>query len=107
MNQFVATPQTAVHNRIDSLANVLPNSALLLASEERHLWDDEGSAHRLGGIPVGEAIRLVERALGRRLPAWELVAYYHRRGRISELVHACLHRRPGIHKAEARGPPAR
>ena len=56
---------------IDLLANVLPNSAILLASEERHLWDDEGSAHRLGGLPMGEAVRLLERALGQRLPARE------------------------------------
>jgi hypothetical protein len=106
MNKLAATLQTAAHTRVDSLATALLNSALLLASKERHLWDDEGSARRPSGIPVGEAIRLVERAWGRRQPARELVGHYHRRGRIGHLVQACLHRRPGISQGEARGPPA-
>lgn len=105
MNKLAATPLTTTHNRVDLLANLLLNSALLLASEERHLWDDEGSSHRQDGIPVGEAIRLVERAWGRRQPVRELVGHYHRRGRIGHLVQACLHRRPGICQGEARGPP--
>lgn len=43
---------------------------------------------------------------GKKDKARELVAYYHRRGRISELVRACLRLRPGICKEKARGPPA-
>lgn len=43
---------------------------------------------------------------GKKDKARELVAYYHRRGRIGELVQACLRRRPGIFKGGARSPPA-
>jgi hypothetical protein len=42
---------------------------------------------------------------GKKDKARELVGYYHRRGRIDKLVQACLRRRPGICKEEARGPP--
>lgn len=43
---------------------------------------------------------------GKKDKARELVGYYHRHGRIGELVQACLRRRPGICNEEARGPPA-
>jgi len=37
--------------------------------------------------------------------ARELVAHYHRRARVGELVQACLRLRPGESKATMRGPP--
>lgn len=53
-----------------TLLDVAPNCAFLLASPERHLWG-EGRAVALRGLPLEDAVTLLERELGRDLTPQE------------------------------------
>ncbi|HEX7974896.1 MAG TPA: LysM peptidoglycan-binding domain-containing protein, partial [Anaerolineales bacterium] len=58
---------------IQSLFDVAPNCAFLLASDARSLWG-EGLALALPGLPTEAALALIERELGRPLDEAELPA---------------------------------
>ena len=51
---------------VEALMDVMPASTFILASPERRLWG-EGHSAPLGGLPGEDALRLLERELGRPL----------------------------------------
>lgn len=54
-------------DEVETLLNVAPNCAFILASTARTLWG-EGRALALPGLPPDEAVALIERELGKDLP---------------------------------------
>jgi RecA/RadA recombinase len=53
-------------DEVEALMDAAPACAFLLASPERHLWG-QGSAVAVRGLPVEDALALMERELGRSL----------------------------------------
>lgn len=61
---------TLTREEVDGLLNDLPSCTFLFASLERQLWG-EGRAVELVGLPLNEAVALVEQELGHPLSAEE------------------------------------
>jgi len=57
-------------DEVEALMDAAPVCTFLLSSPERHLWG-QGRAVTVGGLPVEDALVLVERELGRSLTAEE------------------------------------
>lgn len=53
------------------LLDTLPNCVFVLASNERHLWG-RGNAIKLAGLPLKEALALLQQQIGRQLTRAEL-----------------------------------
>ncbi|MEB3357142.1 MAG: choice-of-anchor D domain-containing protein [Synechococcales bacterium] len=54
-------------DEVQSLLDALPSCCLLLTGESQRLWGDDGVAVLLPGLPIEDAIALVERTLQRSL----------------------------------------
>jgi hypothetical protein len=61
------------HDELEELLNAVPGCTFFLASPERRLWG-EGQAVVLHGLPLIDALTLVERELGRSLTSQERTA---------------------------------